>query len=533
MTKKQTSGASAISQYSSGKKADTKSREKSQLSNFPLLYIAFVLKLFSDKNHPLAVSDIAERLGELFPNLDIHKDSLEKKIRRQLKKYFDATSANIFYSTASAHPDPASFSEGEEFLTNILILMLGGIIKSALWEERPPIQKNRNAHKNQKYYFLPLLDGTDVSLIENSIITNRHFHTWERDYLLDRMELLLSPRERAVRENGEVLSLYDINILENFNTMDMEIIEELLENISPQIRPKEDVSESYKKILNRQISGQNGSVAAPAHQSSTIGLLSNRNFLNHINALYHAIRKKQMVDIVYGRYTREERSGKETNLSFEVKSNGKRSALNPYALLWNSGQLYLIATHRGHTNPVHYRVDRIILVEPHFDRRGDSPDAPENKTGSRERKIPQKREPVPRELLPYFDRETFQNFDHEKYIAEHPLMGAYLESAKKIKCTLRTTERGLGLLYDYFGNSFSIRETEGMTDDSNINREPLPLFDVTIKNVCDDNMLLFCVRHHDMVTVLEPETLRIQVIERLKKSLENLSQPARISSTRP
>ena len=431
-------------------------KEQAEFKKHTFLYIVFAFKCFSDKEHPLSAGELAQKLELIFPNLPIDEASLERTVRRYLKDYFN------FRNDIKNNPPQPDSTYAPDFHADILTTLLGGEIRQ----------------REKKYYFHPLLDHSDLTLVDSSIIANRNLHDSEKEYLLNRIDIMTSLRA----------------FYQKLVETEQEPLEELSGFLDSEITfPKKKLHDDHRKHIKEQKN-----------------LLSDRNFLNHIHFVYRAIRNKQMITIRYGRYVPVEDSKNSSNLAFEIKPSKKPSILNPYALLMYHGQLYLIATHKGHTNPVHYRIDRIVECRLYT----ESPESGEEKHAQ-----PVGRELLPKALEPYFED---SEFDQMKYIAEHPLMGAYLDTAKKTTCTLRTTEKGLGLLYDYFGKTMQIRPVSEKTDDSNINKEPLPLYDIMIPNVYDDNLALFCIHHPDMITVIQPAAIREKVRQSLVKALENL-----------
>lgn len=478
-----------------------KELESSVFTGNYFIYIGFILKCYSDEEHAMSVSGIVSKLKEIFPNYlpkdkprknakneqkkDSKDESIGRRIRDHLIQYFKlrekAENINQFEL-------PADAETNIDFAFHIMTAVLGGTIE-------------RVGNGKFKYYFCPLLDSADIFLLRSSIITSRHLTSDEQDFLLRRMETMIS-LGNTLRENTK-----------DFDSPDE--LDELkcLIDIEPNERDKTTLQKNYQTAFEKKGN-----------------LIDTRNFLNNTNIIYQAIQSKYMISVLYGSFEPE---NKDVNLpvSFRLMPKKNTVKLNPYALVWNSGHLYLVATHKGHHNPVHYRVDRIVAVKPYKPEQqpNDEPGRSSPKT-------------VSREAIPDLLKKYYQNdiFDQKTYLAEHPLMGAYKEDDKRIQgCVLRTTSYGIALLFDHFGSNLEIRplKTEE-TDSNNINEKPSTLYHVkfldywpepdgkpgrTPFEVWHENLLLFCVQNHDMITLIEPRGMREEIKAHLQASIDRLN----------
>lgn len=231
------------------------------------------------------------------------------------------------------------------------------------------------------------------------------------------------------------------------------------------------------------------------------------DFLKNGALLFEAVQNKHQVEITYGIYEGDSNSA----ISF-VERN--RYIVNPYALLWNEGYYYVIATIAGDSQPMHYRVDRIITVEPHKDNKS-------------QKLI--KREPIPEILLEYFKKGSGIEkniFLADKYVHEHPYMRLYHKS-NKITCEFEIIDWEIQMLVDTFGTDIAITELKDkkgkqLTRTDYYGREK-QLYKAIVHSVQYENALAFCLTHAEYITVRKPDRLVKEVKAKLQEMLERLS----------
>lgn len=249
-------------------------------------------------------------------------------------------------------------------------------------------------------------------------------------------------------------------------------------------------------------------VTIKASKKNTLAIPSeSMSFLKNVSSLFKAIQYKYQVEISYGIY--EGSSTKE--ITFEKRS---QDIINPYALLWNEGYYYLIATTAGNTKPMHYRVDRIINVDKCINDKTQKP---------------LKREPIPDVLREYFKRGSGIEkdvFQADKYVHEHPGMRLYHEP-QKITCEFEIIDWEIQMLVDTFGTDIKLTELKDK-DNNNLMRTDYygrdkKLYRATVNNVQYENALAFCLTHAEYITVTKPERLVLEVKDKLTKILERLS----------
>lgn len=283
-----------------------------------------------------------------------------------------------------------------------------------------------NVGKRIKYYFQPVLDISDVDMLKGIVLSNRYLSDKAKNYLNSRLSLL---------------------------------------NPGTQI---EDSAKLHSMVCD-------------------VAMLSDKpqiHFLDVVNMLHSCLEDKTQVKIVYGSY-------KPTDLGkLEFVPHDYSYTLNPYALLWNKGNYYLLATHDGFENIAHFRVDRIYEIE----------------------KTDNKRAKIPAGLKKYFKKENKVDvFQPIAYTTTYPLMGIYNEP-NLVTCQLECTGQALAYIIDTLGTSVSVKPTADNT------------FLVTARNVQFDCLFLMCMQQTLWIKPLAPAELVTQVRQALQASIQTISQ---------
>lgn len=397
-------------------------------SDMPTLLVLAVLKNFSSAEHPLNSSEILEKIVALY-GLDI------RTLRRKLVGLELITDVGRKYQNSADifeyQEDNADEDSFEEELLNYCIAQT---IRITCNGSIRVVQEKEGGHK--KYYFEPLLNESYMDMLESSIISNQYLSEKEQQYLI-----------RTLSTLGSVACL---------NPDDPAIdLEEVCNALPPaDIKPAKN----------------------PAYP-----------LLKQINLLYRAVTEGWQIEIVYGEY--RQAHGKNYPVLMPKK---KAYHLHPYALFFNDGNHYLLATHDGHDNPAHFRVDRIysakILRDPEDAR------------------LPLKRAPRPASLRPFF---TSKGFQQEKYTDTYPLMSIYQET-KITECTLQCAQQELAIVIDTFGKK-NVRMKSAPTDAA-------PFYQIAVKAQYE-SLVLFCTQQHMTTTILSPKELICDVRERLMESV--------------
>ena len=444
--------------------SDDSSFEK--LPNFLSLdLIIFILRKLSSEKNPLRVGEIKTYLYNL-----TDQEYSEKHIGEKL-------------NYLSQLQEKCLDSEEDNSLYDILMQIWGGEIIAT------------GTDSNNKYYFQPLMDTSDVSMICGSIASNRYLTAAEKKYLISREQLLTYFK-------NDVVKLENIQRLQESEYIQQLIDEKDAHFLSKQKYKKNIKNQLHIKTLDKTtdplLEITNYSYTFPSVPLPPKPFVRHRkdspevNYLDHVNKLHDAIEQEYAIEILCGNYDLDTDDSGKIKLQYR---NKRPYVINPYALLWNNGFYYLLATHAGHDNIAHFRVDRILAIK-------ELPD-------KKDARIPAKRAAIPESLQPFFEtnEDGAQVFLPEKYTATYPLM-TYHQKDNLITCSLECTAQTLSILIDTFGKDLKIKESAldhsaEKTDKGN----PQKFYSVEIPNVQYDNIVQFCLHHHTMVTALRPEKL--------------------------
>ncbi|MCH5267737.1 MAG: WYL domain-containing protein [Lachnospiraceae bacterium] len=310
----------------------------------------------------------------------------------------------------------------------------------------------KTGKKQIKYYFEPIIDAGNLNMICGSVISNHYISKESCDYLVKVLHILNATAGKNDSHNATAHT-------------------KALSEFFPQ-RP------------------------SSAKHAGT--------FLENVTILYEAIQNKYQVELTYAAYQVNQK--KAISKPELIPSSPESKLVNPYALLWNHGQYYLIATYDGSEKPYHFRVDRIqkatIAKEPE--------DARECKA----------REKMPDTLKPFFKRNIFLE---KQYTAKFANMwGMHTEVTTLDHVMLNCPKHMLGNVIDYFGKEKI--QIYSDTPDTQINSRFInPDFEmchIKIKDVNYDNVLLYCLEHHYFIKVTEPAELIEDIKKELISSLE-------------
>lgn len=192
-----------------------------------------------------------------------------------------------------------------------------------------------------------------------------------------------------------------------------------------------------------------------------------------VSILRNAIRHKRQTKILYGKYDR----------TLHLAPTSEEARLyNPYAVMSSNGYYYLIAGNPKYGNHViNLRIDRILDVK--------------------ETKDP--REPLPKQLLPYFTDAARTIFQASQYRNDHPVM----YSDETVRIHLSCAPSIINNLLDDFGWSIQIRDIPDLKH---------PDWVHVVTNASLAGAAIFCTHHCTACRVISPEVLREKVVENLK-----------------
>lgn len=381
-----------------------------------------ILKEEASEECPMSAALISDRLSEI-----TGLEHSEKTVLRKLQRLVDLQK-KIDDSVLEKH----------------LELSLGGTMIEISNREKGV------RHVQNRYYFKPLLDKSDVDMVCGTITSNRYLTMKEKEYLIAREKTLC----------------YGDKYIQDQN-------------------PLPEKPHAVQKQLSQQV-------------------------LKIVNILYDAIREKYQVDVIYGFYGADAKSYRHPVLL--AKNEDKPYHLNPYAMIWNDGEYYLLATHRGHTNISHFRIDRIVSVQPAV----TEDDATKNR----------KREPLPDSIRPFFKRvHGKEEFQSEQYTATYPLMAIFGEE-DLCEAVVECKANAIGVVIDYFGINIQIMPPVLEHDSNEMDRNGRAQNYVSIRlpRAQYENLRGFCLLQHSIVTVVSPERLICDVKEGLMVSADKLSK---------
>ena len=313
--------------------------------------------------------------------------------------------------------------------------------------------------KPKKYYFEPFINPSDLNMIKGSILSDKYLSDKEKDYLTS-VEDLLCPVQ-ADRELTEASNLE---------------------------RPA-----SIDETNPYQVS----------------------NWFYSIQTIFEAIKSKKQLKLVYGEYYFDSIK-KPSRPKFQVKNTDNPYIVNPYALLWNNGHQYLIATTNEHENISHYRIDRIFSAKIHkiADEKGNF--------------IPVKRKAVPPSLQSFYKGD---DFNAEKYATTFPLMISASDNKHFLNnVLLECPTTALSTIIDHFGHNVKISNSnktlESNTQKSD-SKQLISFCKVELKRVCYESILMFCLQQQASVfspfpriVALAPKQLVDDIKLKLRETLE-------------
>lgn len=416
------------------------------IRDYDPILVLYILKTMTDIDNAMSADEITEQLNYLFDTGSGPDLFAKRTLRRKV---------DMFALTGDDDLDWFI----ETLRRFILSPLLGGCVEQRAADGINNGTNTRGKGSQRRYYFEPLLSGGDLDMIYGVLMSSRYLTESEKDYLISRLE-----------------------ILRPFNNRDSQKLSEARYRSLDEISPLPDV---------------------PRRNKATLMPMDSSVFLRHVNIIYEAMRDGYQIEIIYGKYDKKENS---RSVDFVPRNPDKPYHLNPYAMLWNDGEYYLVATHCGFDNPAHFRVDRIISVKPVFvTENGEKKEAP--------------RFPVPPILKKYFKTENGKSyFDAIAYANTYPGMKIFNE-ADPVTCVFDCDTIALQILVDNFGPDIRLSESvEPHTpDEVDTAGRPKCFLTATIRGIQRDNALLFCIEHADYIKLISPPDLADEVRANLRR----------------
>lgn len=439
---------------------------KKFLKGYDIFFAHYILKNMTDEDHPISIGNLVSELSYLLPinpsdEDDLSADSINPanntKKRAKTALFPERTLRTAIDNLMDLYD---SDSPLKECVGRFFTSMFGGKIERTT----PKSTKASSASSNSKqwrYYFEPLLNSSDLDMITGTLESSTYLSAEEKDYLTSRIRLL-----------NPIADFRD----DDFTMQRMKSLDEM-----PQIPDAPMVKRGSLPV-----------------ESSTL--------LKHIAQLHNAIRNKYQIQISYGGYDMNEtRKG---HITFKPRHNGEFITINPYAMFWNRGQYYLIATMASKKSDqiFHFRVDRISALKIPYetDKKGYRTEIARSK--------------VPARLLPYFKSANGpkESFDSIKYTTTYPNM-YFFGQDNKIKCCFECTNATISILIDAFGPNIRLMPSDRNHAEKDSNGAPVKFYTAAIENIQYDNALKFATKHHEDLTLIAPAELVADV----RKSLEN------------
>ena len=265
-----------------------------------------VLKRYSSKARPLKPGDVVKFINEQFA--EIERLAIQKKKKKNAEKKESSREITDQRAVLKALNYLVAITHDEESSPEYIFEAFGGRIIRV-----KDSQSKATSRPNYLYYFEPVLDDSELSMIAGAVESCRYLSDAEKKYLIDFEKTLGS---------GE-------------------------------LKGNEDLSTNYVMNLKapKSISDRKADHSNPEKKD---------DMLLTVDKIYKAIRDKIVIRTVYGEY---DLVGDGTRPQFFPKNPDKPYWLCPHALLWSGGQYYLIATHYGYKNPAQFRVDRIFSIQ--------------------------------------------------------------------------------------------------------------------------------------------------------------------------
>lgn len=194
----------------------------------------------------------------------------------------------------------------------------------------------------------------------------------------------------------------------------------------------------------------------------------NKQVMLTLNDLNKAIKAKKKISFIYNSY----------GTDFELHPKRKEPYIvNPYQMVANNGRYYLIGNYDKYDNISHYRIDRITSVEILRDT-----------------------------IKPKSEVKDFTtDWTLPKHMAEH----IYMFSGESVIVKFRAEKYLMDDLIDWFGKDFRIAEE---TDEN-----------ITVILKCNEQaMKYWALQYGDSAEILEPNTLRNQIVDDIRTMLKNI-----------
>lgn len=272
----------------------------------------------------------------------------------------------------------------------------------------------------------------------------------------------------ALRELG-----YDISMENGYKLVSREFDDAELRILIDSVLFSKSISTRQAKDLIGKLRGlaSNYFNAKVNHVSNLPDLnrTLNKQAMYDLDTLNDAISAKHKVSFVYN----------DIDIDFKLKPRKEEPYIvNPYQIVAANGRFYLIGNYDKYNNVSHYRIDRMTNVID---------------LGERAKPIKQV-------------TGLEKGLNLPKHMAEH----IYMFSGPSIIIKLKTTKDMFSEIVDWFGKDIVVREQD---DES-----------IIVRVNCNENaMRYWALQYGPYVTVIEPESLRLQIKEDVEKMASRYS----------
>lgn len=439
--------------------ASSRKKEQAEFSKFDLPVLIYMLKGITSSDNSLSAAVLSQELKGVLG------DSYSgKTLKRHLERIEEI-------ETWEQEQDQV-IRDQKRKLAEIMYCVYGGRIMIA---NAPSVRSggtgDGSVNRQKRYYFEPCLDDSSMRMLNASVLSNHFLSDDERNYLLSRLRIL------------------------NFLDSSDYLLEE---------------TQSPEKVHFQDDSDDTG---FPGESNL---------YLMNITKLDYALRNEMQIEITYGTY--DVHNGYiDYHKRLSHEGEVKKYRLNPYALFWNGGYYYLLATYvKGYApdyvkeegTPINFRSDRIIDIS-----------FVTNENGKRGERSYTSREKLPSRLRSYFyvGAEGLPYLNVQKYCSEFPMM-RISQYTDLIEATIECTAWSLQIIADTFGNMVRVYPSSKAhsNDELDYNARPQTFLEAHIDKVEFENIRDFCLMHPEYITPLGPEKLVEAVREKLEAALKKL-----------
>ncbi len=323
---------------------------------------------------------------------------------------------------------------------------------------------------NKKMLNMLILEILRVYTDENHALTQQ-----EIIRLLDQNYGMECDR-RSVKNN--VLSLkemgYDISMEKGYRLLSREfddaelriLIDSVLFSKSISTKQAKDLIKKIRKLASNHFNAKVSHVSNLPEIHRTV----NKQAMYTLDVINDAVAAKKQISFFYN----------EMGTDFKLHHKREREYIvNPYQIVANNGRFYLIGNYDKYDNVAHFRIDRMTDV----------------------RMLSERQKPMKQV------KGLENGLNLPKHMAEH----IYMFSGESSPIKLKTTADMMSELVDWFGTDFSVIKKEGDL--------------ITVRLKCNENaMRYWALQYGPYVELLEPQSLRDQLLDDAKQMVEKYSQ---------